>query len=222
MNGRTLVEEFAVRGPEVLAETGAHLGMVTTSVLLAVMVGLPLGVWAAASARVRGPALAIVGSLQTIPSIAMLTFFLIAFDLFGKSAAVAALTLYALLPIVRNTVAGIDSVPGDVSEAAIGIGMTRWQRLHLVEVPLALPVIFAGIRTAAVIGVGIATLAAFIGADGLGVFINRGLALRQPNLILVGAIPAAVLALLLDLVLGLVERQLPAARILRRQRETTT
>ena len=221
MNGRSLIEEFWERAPEVLTETGAHMGMVGVSVLLAVLIGLPLGVWAAGSPRVRGPILVIVGSLQTIPSIAMLTLFLIAFDLFGKSAAIASLTLYGLLPIVRNTVAGVGSVPGDVVEAAIGIGMTRWQRLRLVEVPLALPVIFAGIRTATVIGVGIATLAAFIGADGLGVFINRGLALRQPNLILVGAIPAAVLAIVLDLGLGLVERQLPASRINRKMENAT-
>jgi len=221
MNGRSLIEEFWERAPEVLTETGAHMGMVGVSVLLAVLIGLPLGVWAAGSPRVRGPILVIVGSLQTIPSIAMLTLFLIAFDLFGKSAAIASLTLYGLLPIVRNTVAGVGSVPGDVVEAAIGIGMTRWQRLRLVEVPLALPVIFAGIRTATVIGVGIATLAAFIGADGLGVFINRGLALRQPNLILVGAIPAAVLAIVLDLGLVLVERQLPASRINRKMENAT-
>ena len=132
----------------------------------------------------------------------MLALLLAVLDKIGATPAIIALTLYALLPIVRNTLAGLESVSPEVLEAAKGIGMTPRQQLGLVELPLALPIIVAGIRTAAVVGVGIATLSAFIGAGGLGQFINRGLALANTDLILLGAIPAALLALLVDFSLG--------------------
>ena len=216
MPERSLWDEFANRAPELLAETGAHLWMVGSSVAIAVLVAIPLGVWSSWNARARQFVPTAVGTLQTVPSIAMLAFLLAAFDLFGKTAAIVALTLYALLPIVRNTLAGIESVPASAREAALGLGMTRWQMLRVVELPIALPVIFAGIRTATVIGVGIATLAAFIGADGLGKFINRGLGMDNTNLILVGAIPAAALAIALDQLLGVVERLLAGRRHLKK------
>ena len=120
----------------------------------------------------------------------------------GAVPAIIALTIYALLPIVRNTVTGIEGVPPEVVEAARGIGMTRLQQLRMVQLPLAMPVMIAGIRTAAVVGVGITTLSAFIGAGGLGQFINRGLALSNMQLILLGAIPAALLAVLVDAVIA--------------------
>ena len=134
--------------------------------------------------------------------------FLLTFLGIGVTPAVVALTLYALLPIVRNTFTGLDGISPDIIEAAMGMGFTRRQRLWMVEVPLALPVIVAGIRTAAVIIVGIATLSAYIGAGGLGDFIVRGLALNNSRLILLGAVPAAALALIIDYAIGLFERTL--------------
>ncbi|MGI9455176.1 MAG: glycine betaine ABC transporter substrate-binding protein, partial [Aeoliella sp.] len=154
------------------------------------------------SPQLKGVILAAVGILQTIPSLALLTLLLTMLGKIGPLPAIIALTLYALLPIVRNTILGLEGVPQDAMEAAEGVGMTRAQQLRLVQLPLALPVIIGGIRTAAVIGVGIATLAAFIGAGGLGEFINRGLNLNNHRLILLGAIPAAILALAVDAAMG--------------------
>jgi osmoprotectant transport system permease protein len=169
---------------------------------LAITAGIPLGIVASRQAGLRAAVLGVAGILQTIPSLAMLALLLALLEKIGALPAIIALTLYALLPIVRNTLAGLESVSADVREAAKGIGMTPRQQLWMVELPLALPIIVAGIRTAAVVGVGIATLSAFIGAGGLGQFINRGLALANTDLILLGAIPAALLALLVDFSLG--------------------
>ena len=127
------------------------------------------------------------------PSLALLAILLTLIGRIGAVPAVIALTVYALLPIVRNTATGLDAIDDQLQEAARGVGMNSWQKLTLVEVPLALPVIVAGIRTAAVVGVGIATLSAFIGAGGLGQFINRGLALSNSKLIFLGALPADTL-----------------------------
>jgi len=186
------------RLPELWLRTGEHLMLTGTSTGAAVLVGIPLGVCAARVRWLRGPVTGCVSILQTIPSLAMLAILLALLHRIGAVPALVALTLYALLPIVRNTLAGLEGVPATVVEAARGIGMTPPQRLMLVEIPLATPVIVAGIRTAAVVGVGIATLSAFIGAGGLGQFINRGLALSNTDLILLGAIPAAMLALVVD------------------------
>jgi osmoprotectant transport system permease protein len=186
------------RLPELWLRTGEHLMLTGVSTALAILVGIPLGIGAARIGWLRGPLTGGVGILQTIPSLAMLAILLALLQKIGAVPAIIALTLYALLPIVRNTLTGLEEVSPEVVEAARGIGMTSQQRLWLVEVPLATPVIVAGIRTAAVVSVGIATLSAFIGAGGLGQFINRGLALSNTDLILLGAIPAAVLALLVD------------------------
>jgi osmoprotectant transport system permease protein len=197
-----------------------HLALTAGSVGLAVLAGVPLGVLARRRPRLEGLVLASAGALQTVPSLAMLSLLIVvlaalpALPLVGRVRAIGAppaliaLTLYALLPIIRNTVAGLRGVPEAALEAADGLGMTEGQRLRLVELPLATPVIVAGIRTAAVIGVGITTLSAFIGAGGLGEFINRGLYLSQHRLILLGALPAAWLALILDQVLGWAEATL--------------
>jgi osmoprotectant transport system permease protein len=147
----------------------------------------------------------VIGVLQTIPSLAMLVFLLALLKKIGVMPALIALTLYALLPIARNTLTGLEEVSADIMEAAEGIGMQEHQQLMMVRIPLAAPVIAAGIRTAAVVGVGIATLSAFIGAGGLGQFINRGLALANTKLILLGAIPAALLALIVDFSIGAFE-----------------
>ncbi len=168
------------------------------STAAAVLIGVPLGVLAFFRPRIRSALLSGVGVLQTVPSLAMLALLLVAFGRIGVAPALAALTLYALLPVVRNTLVGLEGVDADVGAAARGLGMTPLQELVRVRLPLALPVMAAGVRTAAVIGVGIATLSAFIGAGGLGQFINRGLALSDTGLILLGAVPAGILALVVD------------------------
>ncbi len=188
----------AERSSELWLRTGEHILLTGLSTIIAILAAIPLGILADRYPWIRGTVLGAVGIVQTIPSLAMLAILLAALGMIGVVPALIALTLYALLPIVRNTVTGLAEVSGEVKEAAVGIGMTRRQQLWMVEMPLAMPIIVAGIRTAAVVGVGIATLAAFIGAGGLGEFINRGLALSNTRLILLGAIPAAVLALIVD------------------------
>ena len=191
------------RLPELWLRTGQHVLLTGASTLLAVALGLPLGIVASSSQWLRSVLLGVIGVFQTIPSLAMLAVLLTLVGKIGAVPAIIALTIYALLPIVRNTVTAIEGVPPEAVEAARGIGMSRWQQLRMVQLPLASPVIVAGIRTAAVVGVGIATLSAFIGAGGLGQFINRGLALSNTQLILLGAIPAATLAVVADALIAL-------------------
>lgn len=200
-----LTEFLAGREQELLLRLGEHVILTATSLVAAIIAGVPLGILAHRMRGVRGPLLGVIGILQTVPSLAMLAILLALLSRIGVVPAILALILYALLPIVRNTLAGLDGVPAEAVEASRGIGMTEMQQLRLVQLPIALPIIFAGIRTAAVVGVGIATLSAFIGAGGLGQFINRGLALSSTPLILLGAIPAALLALAVDATLAAAE-----------------
>jgi osmoprotectant transport system permease protein len=193
-----LFTALAARGPEVWLRTLEHLMLTGVSTLAAVGLGVPLGILAFFRPGLRSALMSFVGILQTIPSLAMLALLLVVFGRIGVVPALAALTLYALLPVVRNTLVGLEGVDESVGEAARGLGMTPFQELARVRLPLAAPVLAAGVRTAAVIGVGIATLSAFIGAGGLGQFINRGLALSDTGLILLGAVPAGILALLVD------------------------
>ncbi len=192
---------------EILDQTVEHIGLTFVSLLIAVLIGIPLGLLATRYEKVSGPLLGAVGMIQTIPSIALLGFMLPLLGI-GAIPAIAALFLYALLPIVRNTYSGINEVEASVTEAARGMGMTGGQILRKVELPLSSPVIFAGIRTATVINVGVATLCALIGAGGLGEFIFRGIALNNSVMIMAGALPAALLALAFDFVLGLLERNI--------------
>ena len=192
------------KGPELLIKFREHLLLTGISTSFAIVAGVPLGILIARHKIARGSVLGVAGIVQTIPSLAMLAFLLPLLGI-GIKPAIVALTLYALLPIIRNTYTGLTNISGEIIEAATGLGFTKNQQLWLVELPLALPIIFAGIRTAAVIGVGIATLSSFIGAGGLGDFINRGLAMNNTNLILLGAGAAAVLALTIDFFLGRVE-----------------
>jgi len=182
-----------------------HLGLTFLSLLLAVIVGLPLGIFIARRRKLSGSVLGIAGILQTIPSIALLGFMIPAFGI-GATPAIVALLIYALLPIVRNTYTGITGVDPAVTEAAKAMGMSRKQLLFKVELPLAMPVIIAGIRTAAVINVGVATLASFVAAGGLGEFIFGGISLNNTNMILAGAIPAALLAVLLDQLIAVFQK----------------
>jgi osmoprotectant transport system permease protein len=192
----------AERLPELWLRTGEHLMLTGCSSGAAMLIGIPLGILVFRKTWLRKLAMGAISILQTVPSLAMLAFLLALLHRIGALPAIIALTLYALLPIVRNTVTGLEGVSSHVMEAAKGIGMTPWQRLKMVRIPLSVPVIIAGIRTAAVVGVGVATLSAFIGAGGLGQFINRGLALSSTRLILMGAIPAALLALGIDFIIG--------------------
>src|SRR6201994_4090968 len=190
---------------KLLQQTIQHIGLTFISLLIAVLIGLPLGIYITRHRRAAGIVLGTAGVLQTIPSIALLGFMIPLLGI-GPFPAITALFLYALLPVIRNTYTGIDGVDPGVREAAVAMGMTSWQRLFRVDLVLAFPVIMAGIRTATVINVGVGTLAAYIAAGGLGEFIFGGIALNNTNMILAGAIPAALLAILLDFLLSLVQR----------------
>ncbi|MFQ5662902.1 MAG: ABC transporter permease [Terriglobia bacterium] len=198
---------------EVLALTLEHLGLVAIAMLIALLLGIPLGIVITRQAALRRWILGAANVIQTVPSLALFGF-LIPVPLIGgigSRTAIVALALYALLPIIRNTYVGISGVDPAVVEAARGMGMTDRQLLWQVEIPLALGVILAGIRVATVISVGIATIAAAIGAGGLGTYIFRGVAMVNNQIILAGAIPAALLAVLADSSLGWAERRLKAA-----------
>ncbi|NDQ56307.1 MAG: ABC transporter permease [Acidipila sp.] len=199
---------------EVLTLTLEHIWLVGLAVLFAVAVGLPLGVLLARRPAFARPVLFGANILQTIPSLAMFGFFM-PLPWLGARAermTILALTLYALLPILRNTYTGIRGVDRAVVEAGRGMGLTDQQLLFRVELPLALGVIVAGIRVAAVISVGTATIAAAVGAGGLGEFIFRGVAMVNNQLILAGAFPAAALAILADQTLGFIARRLEHGR----------
>jgi osmoprotectant transport system permease protein len=197
------------RRSEVLLVTLEHLEIVAISILIAACIGLPLGILMTRRPGISRPVLAIANILQTIPSLALFGF-LIPLPIIGgigTRTAIVALVLYSLLPIIRNTFIGISGVDPAVREAGRAMGMTDLQLLSKVEIPLALGVIFAGIRVATVIAVGVATIAAAVGAGGLGMFIFRGVSMVDSRLILAGAIPAAALALIADFSLGMIQKR---------------
>ncbi|MEJ0032539.1 MAG: ABC transporter permease [Bacteroidota bacterium] len=192
-----------------------HLYLTFTALVLATLFALPLGIWISFKPRVSNFFLYVAGLLQTIPSIALLAIMIPLFGI-GSPPAIVALFLYAILPILRNTVTGLRNVDPLLREVSESLGMSKTQALRFVDLPLASPSILAGIRIAAVINVGTATLAAFIGAGGLGEYIVTGLALNNTQMIMKGAIPAAVLALLIELVFELIERKLMPAHLRKR------
>jgi osmoprotectant transport system permease protein len=199
---------------EILQATAEHVWLVGVTMLLAIAIGVPLGVLVARRPWLSKPILGGANIAETIPSLALFGF-LLPVPWLGDRAdrlAITALVLYALLPIIRNTSAGILGVDPGVREAARGMGMTDRQILFHVELPLSLSTVLAGVRVATVLTVGIATIAAAVGAGGLGEFIFRGLAMVNDQLILAGAIPAAVLALAADFFLSVCERRLRPAR----------
>lgn len=205
---------FVENQGQILQLTLEHLWLVGSSMLLALAIGLPVGIILTRWQSLSKPVIGGVNIIQTVPSLALFGF-LLPLPWLGERAdrlAVTALTLYALLPVIRNTYTGILGVDTNVREAARGMGMTDRQVLLHVELPLALGVILAGVRVATVITVGVATIAAAIGAGGLGEFIFRGVAMVDNRVILAGAVPAALLALLMDGVLGLLERKLTYAQ----------
>ena len=203
-----MLDFFLVKyAAEIIQATGKHLFLVGTAIFLATVIGIPLGIVITRQPNLRQPILGIANILQTIPSLALFGFLLPIPYIggIGDRTAIIALTLYSFLPIIRNTYTGIVNIDPAIREAGRGMGMTNRQLLLQVEIPLALGVILAGVRVAAVIGVGVATIAAAIGAGGLGEFVFRGIATLNNELILAGAVPAAAIALLLDVAIGWLE-----------------
>ncbi len=216
----TLRELFASSGAEIAGAAVDHLLLVGLATAAAALAGVPLGVMLSRRPALRRPVLGLASVLQTVPSLALFGLLIPVLGSYGigRAPALIALFLYGLLPIVRNTATGILGVDPAVREAARGMGMTDRQLLVEIELPLALPVITAGVRTAAVISVGTATIAAAVGAGGLGTFIFRGLRMNDDTLILAGAVPAALLALLADGLLGGLERALAPGAPRRKRR----
>src|SRR5437867_8205858 len=203
----SLLSFYARNTAELLGLTWQHVYLVAVSTGAAIVVGVPLGIALTRRPAWRAPVLGLANVFQTIPSLALFGFLIPVLGI-GSWTAIAALIVYALLPIIRNTYTGIAGVAPAVRGAGRGMGMTDGELLRLVELPLAAGVILAGVRVATVVSVGIATIAAAIGAGGLGVYIFRGVASVDDTLILAGAVQAALLALLADALLGLAERRL--------------
>ena len=201
---------FLEHRSEILSATFDHLTLVLIAMTFAIAIAVPLGMFIVQHRHLRTIALGAASIFQTIPSLALFGFLIpIPFiGGIGRRTAIVALVLYALLPILRNTYVGLTGIDPAILEAAEAMGMTNTQILLRVRLPLALNVILAGIRTATVITIGVATIAAAIGAGGLGTFIFRGVAMVNDSVILAGAIPAALLAILADLLLAQLERRL--------------
>jgi osmoprotectant transport system permease protein len=204
---------FVEHRGEILEATANHLSLVLVAMAFAIAIGVPLGMLIVHRKALRNIALSLASIFQTIPSLALFGFLIpIPFiGGIGRRTAIVALVLYALLPILRNTYVGLTGIDPAVLEAAEAMGMTQSQILWRVRLPLARAVILAGIRTATIITIGVATIAAAIGAGGLGTFIFRGVAMVNDAVILAGAIPAALLAIAADLALGWLERRLKIA-----------
>lgn len=199
-----IIEFFSEYGMQLLVKTGEHLMISFSALLLGIIVAVPLGIWLSSVPKVANVIIGIVSVIQTFPSLAILAFFIPLLGI-GKIPAIVALFFYSMLPILRNTYIGVRGVNKDLLEGAKGMGMTQMERIFLVELPLAVPVIMAGIRVSAVCLIGWATLASYIGGGGLGDFIFDGLNLFRTDLVLAGAIPVTLLALVLDLVLKRIE-----------------
>jgi osmoprotectant transport system permease protein len=209
-----MLEFFVAHKREIATLTGEHLWLVGISVLLAVAIGMPLGILLTRRPRWKTVVLGSNSVIQTIPGLALFGL-LLPLPWLGARAdrlAIVALTLYALLPIIQNTYVGISEVASPVREAALAVGLTNGQLLWQVELPLAANTIVAGVRVATVFAIGLATIAAAIGAGGLGEFIFRGLAMVNNNVILAGAIPAALMALIADGLLALLQHKLTRVR----------
>jgi osmoprotectant transport system permease protein len=196
----------------ILSRTGEHVYLAFAAVGLACLVGIPLGLLITRNKKIANAIISIANVLQTVPSLAMFALLIPLVGIKDKNAIVA-LFLYALLPIIKNTYIGIRNVDQSVIEAAKGMGMSRSQILYKVQTPLAVPVIMGGVRIAAVTGIGIATIATLIGAGGLGTLIYQGIGMGNTPMMFAGAIPAALLALLTDFVLGLFEKLLTSKGI---------
>ncbi|MBY0122261.1 ABC transporter permease [Bacillus sp. S/N-304-OC-R1] len=195
---------FQQNGSEMLFKTWEHLYISLLAAGLGILVAVPLGIALTRVPKLAGAVMGVLGVIQTFPSFAILAFFIPLFGV-GKVPAIIALFFYSVLPILRNTYTGVNGVQRSLLEAGRGMGMTGWERIRYVELPLAIPVIMAGIRLSTVYLIGWATLASYIGAGGLGDYIFSGLNLYQPEFIIAGAVPVTILALLTDLLLGRIE-----------------
>ena len=211
MDSMNLFEQFiyyfSMNGSYVLEQFWRHFLISIYGVLFASIVGIPIGIWIANNRKMSTWVLSVANVLQTIPSLAMMSIIMLAVGL-GVNTVIVTIFLYSLLPIIKNTYTGMITLDADVLDAAKGIGMTSWQRLKDVELPLSMSVIMAGIRNALVVGIGITAIGAFIGAGGLGDIIIRGTnATDGGAIILAGAIPTALMAILTDVILGWIERR---------------
>lgn len=195
------------RGNELVTEIGEHIFISGVALILGILFAVPIGILLTRTKRTAAIVIGLTSALQTVPSLALLALMIPIFGV-GKIPAIIALLIYSLLPILRNTYIGIKEVSSDYKDAAKGMGMTNVQSIFLVELPIAMPTIMAGIRLAAVYVIAWATLASYIGAGGLGDFIFSGLNNYQPDLIFAGTIPVTILALAADLLLGLLEKKL--------------
>jgi len=200
----SLFSFLSENGIELIVKTWEHIYISLVAILLGIIVAVPIGILLTRVPKIANFILGLLNILQTIPSFAILALFIPLLGI-GLVPAIVALFLYSLMPILRNTYIGIRDVNKDLIEAGIGMGMTEWERIRLVELPLATPVIMSGIRLATVFLIGWATLASYIGAGGLGDYIFSGMNLYKPEFILAGAIPVTLLALITDLFLGKVE-----------------
>ncbi|VVC75597.1 Choline-binding protein [Aquicella siphonis] len=212
----SFMQFVASEWPVLLTKLWEQLYLVCIATSLAVMIGLPLGIIVRRLHKMKILVLGLASAVWTVPSLALLALFIPVLGI-GVKPAILVLSIYGVLPVLRNTVAGLENVSPDSIEAARGLGFTRWQRLTMVELPLACPVIIAGIRTSVSISIGVATLASFVGAGGLGDFINQGLALNNANLILLGAVPAAAMALGFDYLIALIESRMAVSQIRRKK-----
>lgn len=205
---KQLIDYYQTNGSYVMEEFWRHFLMNAYGVIFAAIIAIPLGVYIARKKRLAGWVIQIANIIQTIPALAMLAVLMLIMGL-GTNTVVLSLFLYSLLPILKNTYTGIRNVDGALLESGKAMGMTKWQVLRLIEMPLALSVIMAGIRNALVIAIGVAAIGTFVGAGGLGDIIVRGTnATNGTAIILAGAIPTAVMAILADVLLGWVERTL--------------
>ncbi|HAA9644076.1 TPA_asm: ABC transporter permease [Listeria monocytogenes] len=205
---KQLIDYYQTNGSYVMEEFWRHFLMSAYGVIFAAIIAIPLGVYIARKKRLAGWVIQIANIIQTIPALAMLAVLMLIMGL-GTNTVVLSLFLYSLLPILKNTYTGIRNVDGALLESGKAMGMTKWQVLRLIEMPLALSVIMAGIRNALVIAIGVAAIGTFVGAGGLGDIIVRGTnATNGTAIILAGAIPTAVMAILADILLGWVERTL--------------
>ncbi|WP_430607281.1 glycine betaine/carnitine/choline ABC transporter permease [Enterococcus sp. AZ170] len=195
------------RGNELVTKIGEHIFISGIALLLGILFAVPIGILLTRTKRTAAIVIGLTSALQTVPSLALLALMIPIFGV-GKIPAIIALFIYSLLPILRNTYIGIKEVSSDYKDAAKGMGMTNVQSIFMVELPIAMPTIMAGIRLAAVYVIAWATLASYIGAGGLGDFIFSGLNNYQPDLIFAGTIPVTILALAADLLLGLLEKKL--------------
>lgn len=207
MNKIDFLQFLKYRGPEIFKLTGEHMKITGVAVFLAILVGVPLGIYITKNKKVTNVILSTANIFQTLPSLALFGLIIPIMGI-GFKPAIFVLFLYALLPIIKNTYIGINSIEPSIIEAGRGMGMTKTQILTMVEIPLALPIIMGGIRISTVINIGTATIAALIGAGGLGEFIFKGISMGNNHLILAGAIPTALLAISVDFILGIVEKKL--------------